>query len=1080
MPDVSFGEQALPILHRCDVVVIDGSLAGIAVALALSRAGHRTAVIERRTYLGREITATLRPWLRLPTGPPSDLPEPLAVCCAAGRALSAGEEMALHPDAVVRALEDLLLKAGVWLLYAGTPVALITHRRRVEGVVIGGKSGRQVVGCRLLVDTSTTALLARLAGVDVAPPRGTVARFGRTIEFDGLNGEPPEVVALPSSLGIAGDRLVVHRGYRGPGHALVEFELALPADADDATDVTARELAARSASIELAAWLMHTVPAFSGACLSALSHESLGPNAAAMHDPVPAWVASLSGLVWDVGPSAPWSAASMAGPFAGLWCLNEAARGTPEQRALLRDPYAASTLGAWLGQVLCDCWLDDTRSAAPTEERQAGDGSDTELGAQGRPWRILESARAQASQAYPTYRVPAQSIPVRCEADVLVVGGGTSGAVAAISAAESGAATLLVDMNPALGGTGTLGGVNSYWFGRRAGFAARVIDWVNDAHDRLGYEPLHGQVPAWNMQAKAHALAQAARTAGVGMLLDAPVIAAVARGNRVCGVIAATPTGPVGLLAQAVIDATGDGDVAAFAAAPFTYGAVRDRATMWYSLAQYAEPGRTRNNFTSTVDVGAITDYTRAILSGRRRGEPADHDHGIYLAPRESRHIHGDVTLTLTDQLLQRCWPDVVCIAFSNNDIKGQIASDWLRVGLIPPNLEIEIPYRALLPAGLEGILVVGKALSATHDALPSIRMQADLENLGGAAGLAASMAAKEHLSLRALDLSALQARLAQLGALPAGVLDRTLVQFRYTKDELHTAARSLSADRPLHAYSDMDMDIVFRDRIPFVDLCCAGPHALPALEQAYHDAAGPRQLRLAQALALLGSRAGVPTLVDAIVDRLAAGRLPPRRAQIRHATRFAPDQGAMPEAANLLYALGIARDRRALPVWQRVVDLLASVRPDDICSQASGVFHYVDAVCLGAERLADPAATPILQQLHSYPPFRGHRLTAGFQVDYLPERWAYLEVAIGRALARCASPEGVLILVGYLEDVRALLAASAHDELIAIAGQDLGMDIAAWCAWLEAAADGLRPLPWSAPHEPVLAWDQPVLISPR
>jgi hypothetical protein len=277
-----------------------------------------------------------------------------------------------------------------------------------------------------------------------------------------------------------------------------------------------------------------------------------------------------------------------------------------------------------------------------------------------------------------------------------------------------------------------------------------------------------------------------------------------------------------------------------------------------------------------------------------------------------------------------------------------------------------------------------------------------------------------------------------------------------------------------------MEMDDVFRDRIPLVDLCCAGPHVLPILESAHACAAGPRRLLLAQALALVGSRVGVPTLVEALLDRLASGRLPPLRVQVRHATRYAPDQGAMPEAANLLYALGMAGDRRALPVWQRVVDLLARVSPHEICSQESGVFHYVDAVCLGAERLAEPALAPALCQLHSYSTFRGHRLTAGFQVDHLQERWAHLEVAIGRALARCASPQGVLILIGYLQDVRAPLAIGAHDALLAVTGQDLGEDVAAWYAWLEAAAERLRPVPSTAPLEPLLAWDQQVLVSRR
>jgi hypothetical protein len=464
------------------------------------------------------------------------------------------------------------------------------------------------------------------------------------------------------------------------------------------------------------------------------------------------------------------------------------------------------------------------------------------------------------------------------------------------------------------------------------------------------------------------------------------------------------------------------------------------------------------------------------ILAERRRRQDEDHDHGVYLAPRESRHVRGEVVLTLTDQLVRRCWPDVVAVAFSNHDIKGESTSDWIRMGLQAPNLEIEIPYRALLPRGLENILVAGKAFSATHDASAAPRMQRDLENLGGAAAIAAAMAVREGLTPRQVDVAALQARLVEVGALPERILDRTLAPLAYSDEALAAMIEALDAERPLHAYADAEVGEPFEGRIPLVDLMCAGPQVVPLLERALEEAMRPRRVLLARALAVLGSPAGVPVLLSALQDRLAGESLPGREDEVRH-VGYPPDQGAAPEAAHLLYCLGLARDRRALPVWRRVVDLLAGTTREQIFDRYQALYFYVSALCHGIERLGDPEAVPLLLKLHGYPLFRGHVARAGWNPDYLEERLAHLELLIGRALARCGSPEGYVLLIGYLQDVRALLAEHAHGELVAASGRDFGKDMAAWGQWLEAQAEHLEPAPWRAPSEPAAAWGRDFLV---
>ncbi|MDR1290837.1 MAG: FAD-dependent oxidoreductase, partial [Planctomycetaceae bacterium] len=69
-----------------------------------------------------------------------------------------------------------------------------------------------------------------------------------------------------------------------------------------------------------------------------------------------------------------------------------------------------------------------------------------------------------------------QEIPVTAEYDVVVVGGGTTGAPAGISAARQGAKTLVLEYLHDLGGVGTAGAISIYWWGNRVGFCKEVED----------------------------------------------------------------------------------------------------------------------------------------------------------------------------------------------------------------------------------------------------------------------------------------------------------------------------------------------------------------------------------------------------------------------------------------------------------------------------------------------------------------------------------------------------------------------------------------------------------------------------
>jgi flavin-dependent dehydrogenase len=1069
---VRSSRTALPIIEECKLVVIGGSMAGVAAAVALARNGQRVVLVEPRTYLGREISATQRPWLarsQVGHAPPSVI----AKCIAQEGVALRQDEYALHLDALKTCLENLALEAGVDLLYSCYPVGIVREDGSLRGIVIANKSGRQAIECQAVLDATETALAARLAGSQFVS-EGQPAVYRRTVEFDRVDGFPGNTLPVPADLGLAQDSVAVHRGCLSTCHVYVDYGVHFPSRVSSLCARRALDALMQRKGLELVLFLRACVPKFGRYTqLGASSYEPWGPMTDQLSGPSPEWAREHEGAAVPVviGDRAVGEAelSSFAAPQPGLWCLSEAARIDPAMAGVWADVVAASRLGDALGALLSR--LPRTRHRARTGYLAMSTTGDVL-----EDLEIAEQEVPQRGRSYRSMAVEPLLVPVVEQGDVLTVGGGSSGAVAAITAGQEGLRSILVDMNPGLGGTGTYGGINTYWFARRIGFVDRLMGWLDDMHERLSLPGPEGVMATWNVEARICALRQKAEEAGVSTLLNALAFGSITRGKEVCGAVAATAYGPVAMLAQVTLDATGDGDVAAWAGAQAVYGSSREHAVMWAYMPQVAGPGRPRNVKTSMVDTTNVRDYVRMILAERRRRQEGDYDHGIYLAPRESRHVLGGVVMTLTDQLLKRCWPDVVFVAFSNYDMKGESTSDWVRMGIQPPNLEIEIPYRALIPNGIENILVVGKAFSATHDALAAPRMQPDLENLGGVAALAAAMALQAGVAVRALDVRQLQERLVGVRALPESALRRRLEPMDYTDQELAEMIAGLDADRPLHDYSNQKIGERYEGRIPEVDTMCSGARVIPMLEAAMEEAQGPRKVLLARMLGILGSRQGVPVLIGAVGDLLAPGVLPGRTHRVQH-VGLPPDQGCDPEAVHLLYALGLACDPRALALWHRVVDMLQTATKQELFDGYQDLYAYAAAVCYGAERLGDPRAAPILEKLHSHPLFRNQVAAKGVQPDFLEERQACVELMIGRALARCGSPQGYVVLISYLGDARASLAEHAHEELIALTGQDYGKDMAAWSNWLEMAEDGLGPKPFEATVEPIAAWSESYLI---
>jgi hypothetical protein len=181
--------------------------------------------------------------------------------------------------------------------------------------------------------------------------------------------------------------------------------------------------------------------------------------------------------------------------------------------------------------------------------------------------------------------VPATECPVAEDADLVIVGGGSAGTAAAVTAARAGLRTVLVEESPFLGGMSTGGAVGTfcgYSVRERAGELARAVGgFPAEVMDRLAaggncYGPVPFKTTAavpyvpWGLKTLYDAMARAEPRLTV--YLHAHATGALVDGGRIAAVVVATRDGTVAMRAPYFVDASGDAWLARAAGAAATRG----------------------------------------------------------------------------------------------------------------------------------------------------------------------------------------------------------------------------------------------------------------------------------------------------------------------------------------------------------------------------------------------------------------------------------------------------------------------------------------------------------------------------
>ena len=397
----------------------------------------------------------------------------------------------------------------------------------------------------------------------------------------------------------------------------------------------------------------------------------------------------------------------------------------------------------------------------------------------------MENVKCKTSEGnLPT----ANNQPSTLNFDVVVAGGGTGGGPAALGAARSGAKTLVVEFQHVLGGVATegrIGGYGGYYDGNVTGFTTEL--------DRGAKAIGKGGIYFF---AESEFLRRGVVEAGGEVWLGAMVTGAEVKDGRLTAVKVTLPDGSrVSVPCKAAVDATGNCDLAAAAGCATEYIDPQELSLQGVGMAGQPLGVNCCNSDIGFVDETDAEDLCAFALRSRLSLPDRIWNQSSLVDSRERRRILGRFRITPIDLLLGRTYPDTVSIAESRFDTHGQTVHPvFFMRGTgkkTSGRIRANVPFRALLPRDVEGILVTGLGVSAHRDSMPVLRMKADIRNMGYAAGLAAAMAVKADVPPSALDVKLLQRKLIEIGNLPPAVLETT-DSFPLSDETLAAAAKRL------------------------------------------------------------------------------------------------------------------------------------------------------------------------------------------------------------------------------------------------------------------------------------------------
>ena len=939
--------RKIPVAYTVDVVVVGGSTAAVAAAVSAAQNGAKVFLVAQETYLGEDVCGTNRYWNIHPN----------ALNTSLGKKLF-GNGLPI-PLKFKQTLDNELINNKIEYLFSSYVTDLLTDAQgNPAGVVIANRSGRQAIKAKVIIDATPRAMVSRLTSATfTAYPAGK-----QNFKFMVVGNNEKKVVNGSSQ--VMPEPVV----FKDKQYKAIEYSLDIEMKDSSFESFANAEQLARDLT-----WDPNQVE--SGDLLFQVPPDHvIGKGISEKTE--------IDSETIDLTPFQPQKVNR-------FYLLNGMANLHRSAVADILQPGGLIRIGERIGKEAANqaSTIQLSTSAKIAGKRYANS-------IRGDVGELLDGIRPSLSQG--TIPSEATSLPVLGTYDVVVMGGGTAGAPAAVGAARHGAKTIVLEYLHGLGGIGTLGMVGRYYHGYRKGYTNEVDLGVKAIGE--GNVRQKNRLDEWVFDWKTEYFRHEIRNAGGDIWFGVLGCGAYVEKGKVKGVVVATPFGKGVILAHTVIDSSGSSDIAIAAGAKYVYTDGNSVAVQGAGMP-FKNPNDFYNNsdWTFTDDTDMLDIWWTFIVAKDKFSN--QYDIGKLSQTRERRRMVGDFTISALDIYNGRTYPDVISIHVSSFDTHGFTEDSFFY--LKPPehsgaDVTAFVPFRALLPKGIEGIAVTGLGASADRDAMPVIRMQPCLQNQGYAVGWAAAIAAKNNQQIRHIDLKSLQKELIKIENLPASVLSD---QDNYppTAEKIREAAKTVT-----HNLDGLEILLWDKER------------SIPLMVEAFDQAQSPEdRLTYARILGMLGNPAGGKVLQETLENTAAwdAGWNYTGMGQFGKSISYLD---------GLIIALGRTKRAEAIPVLEKLSKKLST----------DSEFSHFRALSMALETIGDSRGALILYDLLQLPGVTGHsipdiqtakKITPANGTDTSTRNNSLRELILARALFRCGDVNGLgkQILTDYTKDLR-------------------------------------------------------------